>query len=156
MIVAKTTWKGADQFKRNMALLPTAYIDGAKEAIEKNADAMVAMAQRLAPKGDSRELVNSIRWYWAGSKDDLGPGGGGLRAGRTTVIAAKGALELAAIVAAGNSKAFYARWQEFGTRNQPGQPFFYVSYRALRKSAKARMAAATRNAARQILGVGKK
>jgi hypothetical protein len=65
-------------------------------------------------------------------------------------------LGIAAIVAAGNAKAFYARWQEFGTVNQPGQPFFYVSYRALRRSAQARMATATRTAARQILGVGKK
>ena len=154
--MAKTTWAGTQQFKKNMALLPVAYMEGAKKAIETNADAMVAMAKRLAPKGDSRALANSIRWYWAGSSEDLGAGGGGLRAGHTSVIAAKGALELAAIVGAGSREAFYARWQEFGTRNQPGQPFFYVAYRALKKRARARMATATRNSARQILGVGKK
>lgn len=154
--MAKTTWKGAEQLKKNMALLPPAYLEGAKKAIEKNADALVDMAKRLAPKGSSLDLTESIRWYWAGSNEDLGSGSGGLRAGRTSVIAAKGALGIAAIVAAGNAKAFYARWQEFGTVNQPGQPFFYVSYRALRRSSQARMATATRTAARQILGVGKK
>jgi HK97 gp10 family phage protein len=56
---------------------------------------------------------------------------------------------------AGNEAAFYCRWIEFGTINQPAQPFFYVSYRANRKKAKSAIRRAVTKSAKAVAAGGR-
>lgn len=60
---------------------------------------------------------------------------------------------LKATITAGDRKAFYARWVEFGTRRTAAQPFFYPIWRARKKDIKRRLAAAFRKAFKKIGGV---
>jgi hypothetical protein len=47
--------------------------------------------------------------------------------------------DLVAAVKAGDAKAFYARWVEFGTQKMQARPFFFPAYRALKKRVKSRI-----------------
>ncbi len=94
-------------------------------------------------------LASSVRWDWA-------TGGAarvdGLKEGRAEQIAAKGGENLAINVTTGTGMKIpmVAIWKEHGTRNQPAHPFFYVSYRALKKKIAARIAAASRRAIKAL------
>jgi HK97 gp10 family phage protein len=57
---------------------------------------------------------------------------------------------LTATIYAGNDEAYYARWVEFGTVKMAAQPFFYPSYRALRKKAKSNIKRSVTIAIREI------
>jgi HK97 gp10 family phage protein len=53
---------------------------------------------------------------------------------------------------AGNDRAYYGRFVEFGTVKMAKRPFFFPAYRAHRKSAKRSIQAAVRAAAREVAG----
>ncbi len=122
--------------------------------MEKVADEIVRMMQSLVPYGDGT-LMESIGWTWGKA-----PKGSMVL---STVKASLGG-ELTLTIFAGNSEAFYARWVEFGTAQHanggmfpgtrhPGtnaQPFFYVSWRANKKSAVRAVRKATRDAAKKV------
>lgn len=112
--------EGLERLKRRFARLPVKIKAQVREALDKSADELVAMQQRLVAVDDG-DLRDSIH------KRD-------------------GHHELSIEVAAGNNKAFYAPFVEFGTVNQPAQPFFFPSYRALRKRIKSRTSRAVRKA----------
>ena len=93
--------------------------EGAQEIVD---------AMKMAAPVDSGDLRDSIGWTWgevpAGSfvVDEI-------RSGKN-----KGDqyATLRIKIYAGNREAFYARFQEFGTRSQPAQPFFFVTYKRLK------------------------
>jgi HK97 gp10 family phage protein len=60
--------------------------------------------------------------------------------------------DLRVTVYAGNERAFYARWVEFGTVKMVGRPFFFPAYRAVRRRVRGRLTRATRKAAKAIAG----
>ena len=110
------------------------------------------MQKRLVPV-EGGDLKNSIGYtfgsYSAANPNVRGVGGGG------------GDSDLSVTVHAGDAKAFYAAFLEFGTSGpykikgkfagatHPGihaQPYFYPAYRTLKKSMKSRMGRATRKA----------
>lgn len=111
----------AKNFVERMGRIPDRVKKRINAANEKSAEELAAMMVRLAPK-DEYDLVRSITYYEvAGYRGD----GGGV----------------AWRVAAGNEKAFYARYQEF----LPGRTkFFYPSYRALRRLIRTRQQRAFR------------
>lgn len=78
---------------------------------EKSAEALVAMMVRLVPR-DEGDLERSIKYY-----EVTGTVGGGITWR----------------VAAGDETAFYARLIEFGTPTMAAQPFFFPTYRSLRR-----------------------
>lgn len=80
-------------------------------ANEKSAEELAAMMRRLVPV-DERDLERSITYY-----EVTGTIGGGI----------------VWRVAAGDEKAFYARFVEFGNGFQNARPYFYPSVRALRR-----------------------
>jgi HK97 gp10 family phage protein len=131
---------GLAKLNRKLSLLPHAVKAEIKTAMEAAANDMVATMKNLVPV-DSGALRDSIGWTWGKA-----PKGAGI------VAQAKARLggELTLTIYAGNAKAFYARWQEFGTANQTAQPYFFVSYRAHKKSAKRRISSATRKAAQKV------
>lgn len=160
------------RLERKLKRLPAVTEALIRAAMEKSADDIVALARRLVPQ-DSGDLYKSIGWTWGA------PPRGSMTLGKV----AKSALGkgLTITVYAGDDEAFYARWVEFGTKASdarasrrdmnyrrtlvmtkdyaahaatPAQPFFFPAYRANRKSAKARIRRATRQAARKVAAGG--
>lgn len=153
-MAGQTTVQGRDRLRRRLAALPKAARQDIRVSLEKGAQEVVSAQRRLAPVGDS-DLVNSIGYTVGPVEEQRGAGG-------LVSAAAVGDPDLSVAVHAGDEKAFYARWVEFGTRPftaggthagavHPGtvaQPFFYPGYRLLRKRIVGRVTRATRKSAR--------
>jgi HK97 gp10 family phage protein len=148
--------QGIGDLNKKIAQLPRRIETAARRAMETGADELVEMMKRLVPK-DSGDLRDSIGWTWGNA-----PAG-------AKVIAQSDPNErgLRITVYAGSKKAYYAAWVEFGTaphnvatgggnksfkgvaNAHPGgraQPFFFPSYRSLRKRIQARIKRQTRAA----------
>lgn len=153
------TIKGVDRLRRKLAQLPEAAKAAIRIAMEKAGDDMVAMARNLVPVS-SGDLRDSIGWTWGE------PPKGSIRI--ATVKGRGRGRDLTLTVFAGNDKAYYARWIEFGTAahangglyggsEHPGtaaRPFFFVSFRATRKRAKRTINKAIRDSAKRVAAGG--
>lgn len=157
--------------KKLLALAPAIRAE-IKPALEKGAQEIVDLAVHLAPVGATRALRNSIDWSYGNP-----PPGSVLHNGRkSTLDNVKNDLLIS--VYAGNDRAYYARWVEFGTqastkggrvadkragsspgrtrksyRTHPGTPaqsFFFPAYRATRASVKRRIQNATNKALKKV------
>ena len=147
---------GLDRLEKKLKRMPQLAEDEIRKAMASGADEVVALAKSLVPV-DSGDLRDSIGWtYGSAPKGSIAIG---------EVKATNGNLKIT--IYAGNSEAFYARWVEFGTTPHvnggkfagsmhPGaaaKPFFYVSYRALRRRIKGRVTRAiTKSAKRAAAG----
>ena len=135
------------EFRARMDKMPARIRLAAAAAMEQGADEMVAMMQRLVPVDDG-QLRASIGWTW-----------GDAPAGSFTVTTIKGgrragtdvaALRLTIYATAKDEKGRpYASWVEFGTKRSAANPFFWPSYRALRKRVAGRIYRAIRKAIRE-------
>lgn len=130
--------QGLNSLLKKMELVPQRVLEAARTALEQNAEEMVAMMRRLVPR-DKGDLARSIGWTW-----------GDAPAGTMTLGRVKGSgaaySSMTITIYAGGGKAFYAWWQEVGTKNMPASPFFFPAYRALKGKAKSRVTRAMRKA----------
>lgn len=112
--------EGLEHLKKRLARLPQGIRARVRAALDKSADELVGIQQRLVPvdQGDLRDSLQK-------------------REGRH---------DLSVDVVAGNKKAFYAPFVEFGTAKAPAEPFFFPPYRAMRKRIKSRTSRAVRAA----------
>lgn len=115
--------EGMDALKRRLAAFTAETKAEVRKALDASADEMVATARALAPV-DEGDLRASIR-------------------------KADGDHELEVSVLAGDERAFYARFVEFGRAGQPARPFFWPAYRALQKRIRSRISRATNAAAKK-------
>ncbi len=145
--------KGLDRLQIKLKKFPEAAEKLVRDAMEQGAQEIVNMMQNLVPV-DSGELMESIGWTW-GNAPKYSQRIGSVKSndGKLTIT-----------IYAGNSKVRYAHLVEFGSAPHvnggmfpgtfnPGakaQPFFYVSWRAKRRSARARVSRAITKAAKQI------
>lgn len=129
------------ELNRKLARLPVVAKGEIRKAIAQSAREMADLAEALVPQ-DTGRLAGSIGWTWGAA-----PKGSMVLA---RVLGQGAASDMIATVYAGDDEAFYARWVEFGARGLPAQPFFYVSYRALRKRIKSRMRAAAGRSAKKV------
>lgn len=149
--MANAKWSGEASLRAKIANMQPAAKKALSEGVAENAAEMVALAKRLAPFDDG-DLIASITSYWSGSAPPPAGASAGIARSQSRV-AVKGENELAMTVTAGDDKAFYARWVEFGARAGkrgkplPASPFFFVAFRAIRKRARARMGRKVRQAA---------
>ena len=129
--------EGLDRMKRRFnRTIPDAVRKATRDAMEKGAGEIVAMAKNLAPV-DSGDLRDSIGWTWgAAPKGSITLSKASTEGGETITIYA------------GNSEAFYARWVEFGHQNAAPYPFFFPSYRTLKRRVKGRITRAMKKAIR--------
>lgn len=134
---------GLDRLNRKLKRLPDVARDQIREAIAQSAREIVDLAVNLVPV-DSGALAGSIGWTW----------GKAPKGAMTLGTVKSNGSELVATVYAGDSEAFYARWVEFGTQKMTAQPFFYPSYRALRKRSKSRIKRAITKAAKKVAAGG--
>ncbi len=142
---------GMDPLIRKLKVMPDKARAAFRVALAQEADAICGLMSRLAPV-DSGDLRDSISWTWGNNV----PKG-------AMAIATKGKGDLSITIFAGNADAWYARLVEFGTAphvnggefagsKHPGtkaQPFFYPGWRAGKRTAKANIRKAMREAVRQ-------
>lgn len=124
--------------KKLTVSLPRRLEEATRLAMEKSAEELVSMMKRLAPI-DTGDLQISISWTWGDA-----PAG--------SVVVAKSAEDergLKITIYAGSKEAYYARWVEFGTKNQSAHPYFYPAYRSLRKRIKSRTTRAMKKAIKE-------
>lgn len=149
---------GLDRLKAKLAKFPESVKAATKAANETNADQLVDMMKRLVPV-ETGALKNAIHKEPGGTETSV----------RVAVGTLGGGI--------GSEDDYYARWVEFGTaphslekgasrkRNKkqgqgaqhPGakaKPFFYPSYRALKKTMKSRTSRAARKAIKDIAAGG--
>lgn len=112
-----------------------------KKAMETSADEIVSLAKGLVP-ADTGSLRDSIGWTWGKAPKGV------LTLGKVKSDAVDSGFTIT--IYAGNSEAFYARWVEFGTQNMTARPYFYPSYRALRRRAKGRVTRAVNKAFKKV------
>lgn len=118
---------GRASLKRRLAALPDGLKAAASAQLMRNALELSAAQRRLAPKV-SGELTESH------AVTDL-------RAGDRLMVQ----------VSAGDERAFYARMIEFGTRERSASPWFYATYRALKKRLRTKQTGAIRRAVKRLL-----
>ena len=118
----------------------------AAKAMEKGAEELVAMMRRLVPI-DQGALRDSIGWTW-----------GNAPAGSITIGTVRGRAygTMRITIYAGNKNTLVdgqggfqfqnALLQEFGTKNAPANPYFYVSWRTLKRRVRSRITRETRKA----------
>lgn len=147
---------GAESLERKLRALPDAARRLIAPAMEQSAKEIVDMARSLAPSR-SGELRKSIDWTWGDAPE------GSMTLG-TVKAEGAGAGNLRIVVFAGDDRAFYARWIEFGTAphaqggshkgtRHPGtaaRPFFFPAYRTVRKKVKSRVGRAVTKSAKQV------
>lgn len=142
---------GLGRLQKKLKRMPKLAEKEIRKAMEEGANEIVALAKSLVPV-ESGDLRDSIGWTW------------GTRPKYSQAIASvKTSNERFVItIYAGNSAVRYAHLVEFGTAphiNQglfagsqhPGtapKPFFFVSYRALRKRVKGRVTRAITKSAK--------
>lgn len=140
---------GRARLQRKLQALPKAVKAPIRAAMVASANEIVAMAKNLVPVSEPNggTLRDSIGWTWGR------PPSGSIALGVAQALGG----ELSLTVFAGNDKAFYARWVEFGTQSgliggggNPAQPFFFPAYRANKKRLKARINKAVRDAASSV------
>lgn len=171
-----------------LALIPQRVKDRIRPVIEQQAAEVVAMQKRLVRK-KSGKLAKSIRYQMGdvalASSANLSAGGAGRARGSRTGGSAGGVIkgdpDLTAVITAGDSEGWYARFVEFGTKphriepknsqgslyiagrwHPPGKgvdhpgakaaPFFYGPYRARKKIAKKLVARAVSKAIKEVGG----
>lgn len=148
---------GLDRLNKKLKKLPAAAEKAVKAAMEQGADEIVAMMKSLVAV-DSGDLRDSIGWTW-GDRPKYSQA-------LASVKSSDGKLSLT--IFAGNSKVRYAHLVEFATAahinggrfagtKHPGtaaQPFFFVSWRALRRRTKSRITRAITKSAKEVAARG--
>ena len=140
-----------DRLLRKLARIQGAPRAAMRQALEQNAAEITAMQKRLAPvaSGDLRNSIGStFGKFRAANANVRGVAGGG-----------GSDPDLSVTIHAGDAKAFYAAFLEFGASGpwqiggrfegatHPGfsaQPFFYPAWRALKRRSKSRLTRAMR------------
>lgn len=128
--------KGVKELEKKLMAMPKRVEIAARKAMEKGADELVAMMKRLVPV-DQGDLRDSIGWTWG-------------EAPKGSVVLAESEPDARGLKITVYATDYKARWIEFGTadRNASGtgkpnkfvaQPFFFPSYRSLRKRIQSRI-----------------
>lgn len=137
--------QGLDKLTRKLTVtIPQRVQEATRKAMEKGAEETVQMMKRLVPV-ESGALRDSIGWTWgdapAGSFSIGTVGGREYGTLRITIFAGNEQTKV------GNRKQFQlARLQEFGTQATAANPYFYPSWRTMRKRVKSRITREMRKA----------
>lgn len=149
--------RGLGSLEKKLKKLPPAAEKAIREAMEQGANEIVAMMKSLVPV-DSGDLRDSIGWTW------------GERPRYSQAIATVKSRDgkLALTIFAGNERVRYSHLVEFGAAphiaggmfegaqhpGAPAQPFFFVSWRALRRRTRSRISRAITKSAKRVAASG--
>jgi HK97 gp10 family phage protein len=148
--------KNRESTLRKLAAIPPAVRSAAKQALARSADEMTEAIRVAAPQGKTGNLKRSVAQTWGGGKVRYSSLAGN--------VGESGDPDLSVRISAGNSEVRYAHLVEFGTAphinggwaagtQHPGtqaQPFFYPTYRRLRRRARSRVSRAITKAIKQL------
>ena len=154
--MARVTIRGSKQLQNKLKLLRQRTQGKVREGLAAGATEIVAMMKRQVPDGPGtgeRDLKGTIKWHFGAEEG----GGSDAKTGRSA--------STRATITAGDAKNPEARWVEFGTAphvqggSRPGtqhpgtakRPYFFSSYRALRKRAKSLVAKSIKEAVRSVV-----
>lgn len=132
---------GLPKLRKKLEALVAVGRDEIRRAMETSANEIVALAKNLVPV-DKGDLKDSIGWTWGKAPK------GAMTLGKVQSDGVDS--EFTITIYAGNSEAYYARWVEFGTQKMGAQPYFYPSYRALRRRSKSRVTRAVTKAIKKV------
>nr|WP_176024864.1 HK97-gp10 family putative phage morphogenesis protein [Brucella pseudintermedia] len=132
---------GLPKLRKKLEALVAVGRDEIRRAMETSADEIVALAKNLVPV-DKGDLKDSIGWTWGKAPK------GAMTLGKVQSDGVDS--EFTITIYAGSSEAYYARWVEFGTQKMGAQPYFYPSYRALRRRSKSRVTRAVTKAIKKV------
>nr|DAE48851.1 MAG TPA: tail component [Caudoviricetes sp.] len=132
---------GLPKLRKKLEALVAVGRDEIRRAMETSSDEIVALAKNLVPV-DKGDLKDSIGWTWGKAPK------GAMTLGKVQSDGVDS--EFTITIYAGNSEAYYARWVEFGTQKMGAQPYFYPSYRALRRRSKSRVTRAVTKAIKKV------
>lgn len=149
--------QGLDRLKKKLRQFPEVAKAEIRKAMEQGADEIVSLMKSLVAV-DSGELRDSIGWTW-GDRPKYSQVIGSVKSADGNMVIT---------IFAGNSRVRYAHLVEFGSSprvnggmfagsQHPGtaaQPFFFVSYRALRRRSKGRVTRAINKAAKKVAAGG--
>ncbi|MGB0855031.1 MAG: HK97-gp10 family putative phage morphogenesis protein [Pikeienuella sp.] len=110
----------------------------ARRALRIGANELVSEMRRLVPV-DQGDLRDSIAWTF-----------GDAPAGTLALDTIGGNSEFRVTIYAGGGDEYYAFFQEFGTKNMAPTPFFYPSYRKLKRRVKGRITREINKAIRSL------
>lgn len=146
--------------KRKIAALPKEIKAEARKSLEKSAQQLNKLQKQYAPR-DSGDLIASIGYtfgeYKPANSNVRGVSGGGGKLSDP---------DLTVVVHAGDEKAYYAKWIEFGLSGKweikglyegsihPGfgpRPYFFAPFRANKKLIKNRLRAAAKRGAKKAV-----
>ncbi len=126
--------------------VPDVAVDAARKAMEEGAQEIVEAMRALAPLGATGNLRESIGWTWG----DIPPGTFMIDEIRSGKSKGEQYATMRLKIYAGSKEAFYARFQEFGTKKHPANPFFFPTWRKekakFRRKIRDRVRAAIREA----------
>lgn len=151
--------ENADRLKRRLAAMRDAPRRRISEAIWGGAG---ELAEAIRANAHGERLKASVGRAWGNAPTDAGLATGEQSEARSI----KGDRGLAATVYAGSREAFWARWEEFGTRPHPNKglfegtdhpgtaarPFFFPTFRLRRKALLSRISRAMRLGIKEALG----
>lgn len=123
-----------DRLKRKMLAIPQDVKRAMKVQNAKNAGDLVAVMKGFAPKDDG-DLAASITHEEDSDNTRI-----------SQRVSAGGAATTRPVRSGASATTDYALHQEYGTENQPANPFFWPSWRLMRRRLKARMTRATKKA----------
>lgn len=127
-----------DKFNRRMAAIPKAVREAVHPALAKSGQDLATMQRILAPR-DTGDLQKSIAVTLPGETTPPYSQPGGTRVAKENEV----------LVTVGNSDVRYPHLVEYGTANAPAQPFFWPSYRLLKKKLSARIKRAISKAVKE-------
>lgn len=137
------------RLRARLAKVPDVARRAAAAEMEKCAQEIVD-AMKAAVPVKSGALRDSINWTWG----DVPAGSFTIADIRSGQNKGEQYATLRIKIYAGSREAYYARWQEFGTKNQPAQPFFFVSWKAQRAKFRKRIRDAVKTAIKEAYANG--
>ena len=124
--------------------IPAVAVDAARLAMEEGAQEIVD-AMKAAVPVLSGDLRDSIGWTWG----ELPPGTFMIDEIRSGKNKGDQYATLRIKIYAGSRKAFYGRFKEFGTKDQPAHPFFFPVWKAKKADMKKKIRDRVREAIRE-------
>lgn len=141
------------RLQARLAKVPDIARAAAARAMEEGAELIVQEMKKAAPvlkDTDNKRrrpgaLRDSIGWTWG----DVPAGSFTIADIRSGKNAGEQYATLRIRIYAGNREAFYGRFQEFGTKEHPAQPFFVSTWKRHRAGFRRRIRTAVRKAIRE-------
>lgn len=130
-----------DRARRRLKAIPVEVRKAVKAQNRANAEELVETIKRFAPPDESGDLRASVKNQDVSTSTRI-----------AQQVRAGGAATTKPVRKSEKAPTYdYALAQEYGTARMPANPFFWPSWRSVRKKLKARMSRAGKKAAREAI-----